>query len=291
MGVDPSAGPDETGITFEDALEAHINDKEVRERTAEGYRYHLKKHLAKFRKRSVADITRQDCRELLETLTRRSGRTTASSTLRTVRAVINTARRIDETIGENPTDALRIPVPPARQVDPLDIADWWSRTERLSPLLRDLQRATLLTGARRLSIAQVKREHVDLDKRVLRFTHMKTGGELLFPMGPYLTDMLRSRMQDDEMIGSAWLWPSRSSRAGHIVEPKRKGMPGPHALRHHCRTLMIAAGVPYAEGALLLGQKLPGASGGYVHGAHLVEALRSHAEALESHILVRAKSS
>src|ERR1700730_12849349 len=35
--------------------------------------------------------------------------------------------------------------------------------------------------------------------------------------------------------------------------------------RHLARILSIASGAPYAESALLLGQKLPGASGGYIH--------------------------
>jgi hypothetical protein len=46
-------------------------------------------------------------------------------------------------------------------------------------------------------------------------------------------------------------------------------------------TLFIAAGAPYAESALLLGQKLPGASAGYVHPEHLVEHLRPFAQRLE----------
>jgi hypothetical protein len=46
--------------------------------------------------------------------------------------------------------------------------------------------------------------------------------------------------------------------------------------------------VPYAEGALLLGQRLPGASGGYVHQVHLVESLRPHAQALEDYFLGQA---
>ena len=54
------------------------------------------------------------------------------------------------------------------------------------------------------------------------------------------------------------------------------------------RTLAIAAGVPYAESALLLGHRLPGASGGYVHREHLVEHLRPHAQAIETLILSRA---
>ncbi len=45
---------------------------------------------------------------------------------------------------------------------------------------------------------------------------------------------------------------------------------------------MIAAGVPYAESALLLNQKLPGASGGYMHPAMLCEHLRQYAQAYEN---------
>jgi integrase len=92
--------------------------------------------------------------------------------LRTVHALPfpDTARRIDETIGANPCDALRIPAPPKRQVEMLDIARWWIETEKLSPALRDLHRAMLLTGARRSSILNIRREDVDLEANTLRFT-------------------------------------------------------------------------------------------------------------------------
>jgi integrase len=280
-GVDPTARPDETGITLEAALEAHIAERELRPKTLESYRSHLDGYLGRLRRRAVADITRQDCRELHDTLTTRHGRTLAACVLRTVRLAVNTAMRIDETIGRNPMDAVRIPVPPRREVGALDLADWWERTGALSPTMRDLHRATLLTGARRSSILAVRRADVDLDARILKFRHMKSGGELLFPLGEWTVGMLWRRMEADEPLASLWLWPSPTSASGHIREPKRRGLPSPHALRHHARTLMVAAGVPYAESALLLGHKLPGATGGYVHQAHLVEALRPWAQRLE----------
>jgi integrase len=102
--------------------------------------------------------------------------------------------------------------------------------------------------------------------------------------------MLRKRMADDEPLNSEWLWPSPTSASGRVVEAKEKkakGLPSPHEYRHLNRTLAIAAGVPYAESALLLGHRLPGASGGYVHREHLVEHLRPHAQAVENLILSR----
>ena len=288
-GIDPTAGPDETGITLEQALEAHLKERDLAARTTSEYRYHIEKYLGRFRRRAVADISRQDCRELLDDLTRKSGRTTAGSVLRTVRALVNTAMRIDETIQGNPVDAVRVPVPARRRVDALDMEQFWAETGDLSPIMRDLQRALLLTGARRTSMLTVRREDFDPERGVLTFTHMKTGSEMSFPTGRWLTEMLRDRVEEDAPLNSEWLWPSPTSASGHIEEPKRKGIPSPHALRHHARTALIAAGVPYAEGALLLGQRLPGATGGYVHAQHLTEALRPHAQALEDHLLGQVK--
>lgn len=284
-GIDPTDRPEETGITLEGALTLHLAESELRPRTTQSYKYHVDQYLKRFRKRAVADISRADIRELLYTLMSRHGRTTAGGVLRTVRAIINTAMRHDETITSNPVDAVKVPIPPTRQVGHVDWRDWWERTGRLSPIMRDLHRAMLLTGARRSSILLCEQEDFDAIKRTLTFRHLKTGGKLVFPVGRFLARVLRERLRADEPLKSKWLFPSANSASGHITEPKKPGLPGPHALRHHCRTLMIAAGIAYAESALLLGQKLPGASGGYVHVEHLTEALRPHAQNLEQHLL------
>jgi len=287
-GIDPTAGPESTGITLEQALKEHLKERDLSGATVRNYQYHMENYLGRLRRRAVADISRQDCRELLDQLTKRHGKTTGGSVMRTVRALVNTARRHDETIGGNPVDAIRVPATPKREVGELDVAKFWTTTEAMSPVMRDLQRAFLLTGARRTSLLGVQCADFDAEAGVLTFTHMKTGGAWAFPTGRWLTETLRARMIEDEPLSSPWLWPSPGSATGHIAEPKRGGVPSPHALRHHARTMMIAAGVPYAEGALLLGQRLPGASGGYVHQTHLVEALRPHAQALEDLVLSRA---
>ena len=287
-GVDPTAGPASTGITLEQTLVEHLKERSLSAATVKGYQYHMDHYLKGLRKRAVADISRQDCRDLLDTLTRRHGKTTGGSVMRTVRALVNTARRHDETITANPVDAIRVPATPKRQVGELDVASFWAVTGFMSPMMRDMQRAFLLTGARRTSLLTVRRIDFDAERGVLTFQHMKVGGAWSFPTGRWLTATLRARMLEDEPLASEWLWPSPGAAGGHVIEPKREGVPSPHALRHHCRTGLIAAGVPYAEGALLLGQRLPGASGGYVHQKHLVEALRPHAQALEDHFLALA---
>lgn len=283
-GIDPTAVPQGSGITLSEALEAHIADRELRERTKADYRYQLDRHLRCLRNRAVADISRSEVRELFDRIERRSGKTSAAGAMRVLRALINTAKRIDETILSNPVEAVRIPVPRPRAVEPIDLRTWWTSTGTLTPVMRDIHRVTLLTGARRSSILLARRDDFDPERRTLTFTHMKTGGQLVFPTGKRLSEILNGRLKDDSPLGNRWLWPSPCSKCGHITEPKQKRLPSPHALRHYARTLMIAAGVPYAESALLLGHKLPGATGGYVHPEHLVEALRPHAQAFEDHV-------
>lgn len=291
-GIDPSAGPDETGISLKQALDAHLGERTYSPATAESYRYHVEKYLVRFRSRAVTDITRAEVRELYEAMKAKRGQTTASCAMRTLRALINTAMRMDETIASNPVAALRVPTSNRRQVEMLDLTKWWSEVEKISGPRRDLHIAMLLTGARRSSILQVRRSDVNVAKGVLTFRHMKTGGQMMFPIGRRLTTLLEARMEIDTPLGSEWLWPSATSGCGHIIEPKeqRRDLPSPHEYRHHARTLLIASGVPYAESALLLGQRLPGASGGYVHAEHLVEHLRPHAQSLENLIFVDSKS-
>jgi integrase len=242
-GVDPTARPEETGITLAEAFDAHLGERELRPPTVKEYRYHIHKYLRPLRSRAVADITRSDVREVYEHLRTRSGQTTASGVMRSLRAVINTARRIDETLGSNPVEAVRFPAPKPRKVAPLDLPDWWRKTEALNPVRRDLYRTMLLTGARKTSILTLECRDVDTTNGIINFRHMKTHGEMLFPAGPFLTEMLRRRMEEDEPLRSRWLWPSMTSRSGHIVQPRERGLPSPHEYRHHARTLLIAAGV------------------------------------------------
>jgi integrase len=285
-GIAPTAKPEESGITIAKALEIHLGEKTFREATIEGYRYHIDHYLARYRNRAVADLSRSEVRDIYERIRTTKGQTTATGTMRTLRAVINTAMRTDETITSNPVCSLRIPMPHRREVDSLDLAIWWERTAELSPIRRDVHRAMLLTGARRSSILQVRRTDVDFERNVLIFNHMKTGGRMLFPMGRWLIEMVKARLEHDEPLSNPWLWPSPTSECGHVTEPKQGAdLPSPHEYRHHARTLFISAGVPYAESALLLGQRLPGASGGYVHAEHLVEHLRPHAQALEDKVI------
>lgn len=150
-GVDPTAKPKETGITILQALDEHLQEKPFRDATIESYRYNVEHYLSRYKNRAVADLSRAEVRDIYQHLRSSKGQPTATGVMRTLRAVINTALRLDETLTSNPVTFLRLPTPRSRQVDELDLAAWWEKTEELSPIRRDLHRAMLLTGARRAS--------------------------------------------------------------------------------------------------------------------------------------------
>ncbi len=121
-GIDPTSAKEETGITVAGALEAHIGERKLRDRTVEDYHRHLNNGLKRFRSRAIADLTRADCRELYADLKRKHGEVTAAGAFRVLRTLINTAMRMDETIERNPVDAIRIPPTPKRKVQELDVS-------------------------------------------------------------------------------------------------------------------------------------------------------------------------
>ncbi|RYG97298.1 MAG: hypothetical protein EON58_10085, partial [Alphaproteobacteria bacterium] len=175
----------DVGMTLEQALQFHLDEKPHRPRTIAGYKYHLDQYFSHLKAVPVSQISRQMVRHHFSYLKSNHGETTAASTMRTLKAVINTAMKIDESLTSNPVAALYIPTPRRRKVAALHLADWWRLVQNISPVRRDLHIAMLLTGARRSSILQVKRSEVDVENSILTLTHMKTSDDpMKLPIGP-----------------------------------------------------------------------------------------------------------
>lgn len=173
-GIDPTATPDESGITLTQVLGIYAEGRNLAPRTIQEYQYHLNKYLKPFRKRAVADISRVEVRELFSFLKNRSGVTTAGSVMRTLRALINEAKRLDETIDQNPVSAIRIPPTPRREVKELDIKEWWKLTAKLNPIRRDVHRFFMFSGLRRESLLIIRKQDINLDKKIIEVQHMKS---------------------------------------------------------------------------------------------------------------------
>lgn len=288
-GIDPTAGPKSDGITLAEAFERHLAERSLAPATVENMTSVMDSYLAPLRKRAASSITRAECHALFDKIRKRSGLSSAKLAHSYMRAILNTARRHDETIKENVSEAVLLPSVPPRKVQGFDVTAFWEATGKLAPMRRAIQRTFLLTGARRESVRCVKREDVDLDQGLLTFVHMKSGGPLLFPMGRYLRSMIAEWMAESEPFESPWLWPADST-SGHVIECRESdpAIPTSHVVRHAALSMMLEAKLLPHERNLLVGHAVGGMGDTYTHGPLVIELLGRQAQAYEDMILARA---
>ena len=145
----------------------------------------------------------------------------------------------------------------------------------------------LFTGLRRESAAEIRWEHVDLDKGTLLIPKPKGGKKRAFTLP--LSDLpieilLRWQVENEKLTpDSPWAFSSDKSKTGHIAEPKltpaqKASLVVPfsvHGLRHTWITAANAAGLSPYDIKMLTNHMLPkgDVTAGYI-GLHM-EALRA----------------
>lgn len=257
--------------TLGDALELHLDRRQLSSRTAHGYRYAVEHYLGDWMRRTVEEIGRDriGVRERHRRITQNSGRATADAVMRVLRAVYSRARREHPELPPNPCENVDFHGARRRSVDlaPERLRAWGGAVLTLKPVRRDLQLFTILTGMRRTAACEARIEHLDLERGCLRVPSPKGGEKRAFelPLSPPLIDLLRARAG-----GRDWGWLFPSIRLGtHIVDVRddELGDLHGHALRHAYASIALEAGVPWAELKFLLNHSVAGmgVTGGYLH--------------------------
>ncbi|SIO11664.1 Site-specific recombinase XerD [Vannielia litorea] len=143
----------------------------------------------------------------------------------------------------------------------------------------------LHTGMRHAEILKIRREDVDVGKRVIWVPRAKAGSREQ-PITRELADYLRKRM---EMLppGCEWLFPSLGSATGHVHtirkafrrSAERAGLDPdqitPHTLRHTAVTHLVQAGVDLPTVQRISGHKTLSMVARYAHqsGSHIEAAM------------------
>jgi integrase len=143
----------------------------------------------------------------------------------------------------------------------------------------------LETSMRKMEILHIRREHIDIQRRVIYIPQAKAGAHEQ-PMTAHLAEFLEAYVAA-RPEGTPWLFPSLASRSGHTVdirEPFRRAVTiagldphevVPHTLRHTAMTHLVQAGIDLPTVKRISGHRTLMMVERYSHqnGAHIYAAM------------------
>lgn len=284
-GEDPRT-PKKSVPTLSEAWERYRDARrgELRPRTVEWYQSRIDIPLAKLKKLPIDRIDRETVRALHERLTRERGPYCANGAMRALKAIYNDVCRTHD-LPPNPVSrAVRLNRERQRDwaVGPEEMPELWRRLDALEDRTRAACWLTMmLTGLRCGDARSIRWEHIDADG-VLFVPSPKGGPDRSFrtPLPRLLTQELERVRQETAPLESPFVFPSPSSKTGHIEQMRRtQEFPyAPHQMRHTYRTHALEAGVDFQSVTMLMNHAATHVSFGYVTRAHLVGHLREQQE-------------
>jgi integrase len=290
QGEDPRR-PDKPDVpTVSQALERYVDGRNLSPRTSDWYRSMVEGPLASIARRRMDELSRDECRNLHERLTRTRGAYMANGAMRTLKALYNdVARTVDLPV--NPVSrAVRFNKEKRRDaaVLPEDMPLMWERLQSVeNPIRRMAWLTCILTGLRVGDVTKMRWEHIDEDG-VLTVPSPKGGTDRAFrlPLPKFLVNELNTFRSVSEMWSGGWVFPAKS-RSGHI-SLLRQTPEFPyfaHQFRHGVRSYALLAGVDEAVTKLILNHKDASVTGGYLTKGVVIDAMRKGIEDISAHLL------
>ncbi len=310
QGIDPNREKREEaarGTTLAEAMEWHISAmkaKRCAERSLETVRCEVKRHLADWLHRPLADIRPNECAVRHEKITKK-GPYAANRALQTFRACYNTATRRMDDLPPCPTRGVtfnRV----RRRREPIQWAKLptWKKTVDAiqNPIRSDLQLFILLTGLRSTDAKTVRWEHVDFEAGTIHRPKPKGGEDRAFtvPVSETVLKILRRRQEENRMLfprDGGWVFPSKdmqgrvthvqqTKEARYVGEQKLSVFPSAHRLRDTFASAAHEARVHPLDLKVLMNHTLPSAGDvteGYIRPS--IEHLRGAVEKVAAFLL------
>lgn len=228
-------------------------------------------------------------------VTRENGPYMANSSIRTLRAIYNHARKTNRSLpSDNPADAVDWNEEERRNtgMGSRDLKGWFTQLAALdNPVRREFHLFTLLCGSRPTALQETQPSHIDFRRRTLHVPKPKRGKKKAFdiPLSRQtvlcLVRAIRFGRQMYPEQAHEWVFPVDSA-SGHLAETKedRKMLSKwGNDLRQTFRTIATAAGVSDIDAKLLMNHAIPGVNAGYITRHKLLEDhLRSQQQAISS---------
>jgi len=218
--------------TLGETCDEYIENRRGRvDSTQKAYRRYANLYLGDWRPRALDAITRREVEARFHLITERHGPVPANQCLSFLRSVY---RRpcVDHEGLRNPVELWLAgggryhPVKRKRISSPGEVLPRWRagiEAAVRNPVHRDVFLFGLYTGMRRTEIFTLRWERVDLEAGLFRVEETKTGEPLELPVTRQLGEILARRRADSLVMHADlrdWVFPSITSKSGHIVEPR-----------------------------------------------------------------------
>ena len=218
--------------TLGETCDEYIENRRGRvDSTQKAYRRYANLYLGDWRPRALDAITRREVEARFHLITERHGPVPANQCLSFLRSVY---RRpcVDHEGLRNPVELWLVgggryhPVRRKRISSPGEVLPRWRagiEAAVRNPVHRDVFLFGLYTGMRRTEIFTLRWERVDLEAGLFRVEETKTGEPLELPVTRQLGEILARRRADSLVMHADlrdWVFPSITSKSGHIVEPR-----------------------------------------------------------------------
>ena len=193
------------------------NGEPLSDRTIRDYQDCLRLHLSKLKNLKLSQIGRDDVKRAHIAITKTSA-ASANRAVSLISSVFNFA--IDDLeiySGANP--ASRIKKNPEVQRDRFAQSDELPRlfAAMADDPMGDFFLLSLLTGARRSNVQEMRKSEINLDDGVWRIPMTKNGTSQNVTLSPEATAVIANRM---ESVEGDFIFPG-TGRTGHLVEPKK----------------------------------------------------------------------
>ena len=179
------------------------------------------KHLKRWAKRPLKEITRAEVATLHQRIKIKGGPYSANRLLSLLSAMWNEGRRAGLCEGESPARDIRRFKEEKRDrwLDGTELRRLLEVLAEEEPDVRDFFLLALLTGARRSNVQGMRWADVDLDLCLWSIpgADAKAGEIMVIPLVTPAVEILRARV---ERANGNYVFPGRGGR-GHLVEPKR----------------------------------------------------------------------
>ena len=233
----------------------------------------FRKFLKPWAARRLSTIRKTEIQKLHAQVGSESGKYQANRLLEFIAAMFNRADGVGYT-GPNPA----VGITPYRErsrdrfLEGDELARFFQAlSEEPNDTLRDFFCLALLTGARRNNLQAMAWEDVSFERALWRIPETKSGQVVVVPLVEPAIEILKRRR--DVSDSSPWVFPSKRSKTGHLVEPKsawkricgRAGLQDArlHDLRRTLGSWMVAGGASLPIVGKTLGHSQPRATAVY----------------------------